>query len=43
MIVREKSSVPRKVKPDAAVSSEKGDKWGNAEDLKLLNGFTRKC
>ncbi|MEM8249965.1 hypothetical protein Q4R12_13040 [Morganella morganii] len=27
-------SSPRKVKPEAAVSSPKGDKWGTADDLK---------
>lgn len=27
-------SSPRKAKPEAAVSSPKGDKWGNADDLK---------
>ncbi|MEG0716582.1 MAG: hypothetical protein RR467_17800 [Morganella sp. (in: enterobacteria)] len=27
-------SSPRKVKPDSAVSSPKGDKWGTADDLK---------
>ncbi|WP_230061329.1 hypothetical protein [Morganella morganii] len=27
-------SSPRKAKPDAAVSSPKGDKWGTADDLK---------
>ncbi|WP_273804164.1 replication protein [Providencia rettgeri] len=31
---RKKSSRSSKVKPDAAVSSEKGNKWGNADDLK---------
>ncbi len=39
---RKKSSVPRKVKPDAAVSSEKGDKWGNAEDLKAAQWIYEK-
>lgn len=31
---RKSKSLPRKAKPEAAVSSPKGDKWGTADDLK---------